>query len=275
MGNTEGGRDGVLRFRRPLREADIAWWSEVFGEVTPLQVASRLAHGLPGEKSFEYAIDGPGRTFDLDMRGTHGNAEIWFQATSLNLVTANFHEDGLRVGERFRSAGHAQRLVGNLADLADDLKVPRISLDAVNLGAYMWARAGAVPVGGVGDLTIEMLTRLSRVASSDELDARVAADVQTMILGLNRRPKLMWALAGLKPIVTSYHLFNQGGGESRVKLGQHLLIGTTWKANIELRDGETRMQLGTWRKRWEDVLLAEAQNLRSPPTSEPSAEPER
>ena len=259
---------GVLIFRPAVEPQDRAWWERTFGQTTPRSLAERLASGLPGNKTFTYSIDGQLNRFALDTDGREGNAVIWYSSSVLEMREAHFYEDGIQIDEKRRGAGLVQLLLGNIADLADEIAIPRISLHAENIGGYSWARAGAVPVGETMFLRDDLLRRMDRIAVRRELTSERFGVAVELIQGLRKEPRAIWAIAALSDVVTSAHMRDINGPKS-MTLGRELLIGTRWHGSIDLLDPISRATFDQWRNRWDDSRKS-AERSRGGPTSETS-----
>lgn len=191
--------DPRVEFKRILSRDDKQWWTETFGARAPLAVAERLSRGLPGEKNFEFDIDGIGGTFLLDMTGRQANATIWYYSSALQLRWAEFYQDGVNISMSARGLGLVQRLIGNAADLAQSVGVRRLTLDARDIGGYMWARAGAVPQGSWLGLRQTIERRVRRLLDyRKEITVDDAEMVDRLLKGGERNPRMFWALASLR-----------------------------------------------------------------------------
>lgn len=203
---------------------------------------------MPGSPQARFAIDGQQRNFILDLEGREGNAVVWYNSTTFDLREAHFYEDGIKIDSRFRGAGHAQRIVGNIADLAVELEVTRIELHTEDVGGYMWARAGAVPMGETAFLRDDMRRRLDRLMVRRAIVPARHQEVVRLIDAVRLDPKAMWAIANLKDDVESSHVRDLNG-DRRWALGKELLTGSRWHGVIRLDDPLARAVFEAWRSK--------------------------
>ena len=199
----------------------------------------------------------------LDLIGRSANAEIWFNYARFDLREMRFYEDGIRIDEKFRGAGHAQRLVGNIADLADRLGVSKIVLSTEQVGGYLWARAGAVPIGRTGDLRDEIKKRLRRAAVRTPFEATRLGQVSTLIEAIGSNPRAIWGIANLPDMVEAAE-GRPLNGDRTWALGKELLTGCRWDGEIALDDPLARGVFETWREKWQIAeRAAKIENERS------------
>ncbi len=241
---------GQIEFRPAVESVDKTWWREVFGEETPLQVLRQVAKSMPGRHEARFAIDGLQQRFVLDITGRQANAEIWFNYARFDLREMRFYEDGIRIDDKFRGAGHAQRLVGNLADLADRLRVSKIALSTEHVGGYMWARAGAVPVGKTAELRDDLKKRLRRAAIRTRFEPHRLEQVSKLIDAIDTNPKAIWGVANLPDLVEAAE-GRPLNGDRTWALGKELLTGCEWDGEIALDDPIARGVFETWREKWQ------------------------
>lgn len=231
---------GSITFDPRPSAADEAWWRAMMPKgSTPLGVAAILDRGLPGHRAVTCEIRALDDALSFTLTGSEGNAVVWLHASRLDLRDMSFCHDGLNIEHTRRGGGLAQRLVGNVADFGATMGVTRMTLDAEGIGGYMWAKAGAVPVGDWTGLRIEVEARLERLRRRRQIDKAITGDVRRLLARGSAQPTIIRSIAGLPVDVRSSHRLNPGDPD-RIPLGKELLIGARWRGEIDLGDRLTR-----------------------------------
>lgn len=263
---------GRLSFTHRPGEREVAWWhSTMPNDVTPEGIAAVLLRGLPGRRTAEWDIDVPQDSAYVTLEGREGNARLWIRSTRISVNAVHFYEDGLAIDHKRRGVGLAQRLMGNVVDLANSMGAGSVELDTDDVGGYVWAKAGFVP----RDWTSLRLQVEARLRALQRSSGRVGEAEETTINALlsagGSDPKVIRSIAGRETEVRSTNMREPGDPE-KIAIGKQLLIGTNWNGELILGDRESMDIFGTWGERWERDLERRA-NGRSTPT--PSREPGR
>lgn len=246
-----------VTFERPVGVRDAAWWARTFVEthgLFPEDFAERLSRGAPGEKSFAFEwIRAADESFALKMEGSEGNRTIWFHGSDLTVQGGIFkdavvYQDRLDVALEHRGRRYAQAIMRPIVEMAELLGVTRLSLDAQDIGGYLWAAAGAVPKGSWTDIARAVSPRLQRLRRRGEITIERQDQVSDMLARGDRDPRLLWAIARLPDPVTSTHARNPMDPET-ISLGKELLIGVSWKGEFNLSDTVSRAALRDWLER--------------------------
>ena len=256
---------GRLSFTRKPGEADVAWWRKNMPEdATPEGVAAMLLRGLPGQRTAEWDIDVPEDAATVTLEGREGNARLWMQTTKIRVNAIHFYEDGLTIDHKRRGVGLAQRLMGNVIDLAASMGASTVGLDTNDIGGYVWAKAGFVPRDWTS-FELQVDARLRALQRSKGKVGEVEeATIQAMLSAGRRDPKVIRSIAGRETDVRSTNRREPGDPE-RIGIGKQLLIGTNWDGELVLRDDESMEIFNKWRGKWE-MDLQRRQDGRSTPT---------
>ncbi len=263
---------GKLSFAHTPGERDIAWWRRNMPKgATPEGVAAVLLRGLPGRRTAEWDIDVPQDSAYVTLEGREGNARLWIQTTRISVNAVHFYEDGLAIDHKRRGVGLAQRLMGNVVDLAGSMGAGSVELDTNDVGGYVWAKAGFVPRDWTS-LRLQVEARLSALQrSSGRVGEAEETTINAMLSAGGMDTKVIRSIAGRETEVRSTNMREPGDPE-RVAIGKQLLIGTNWNGELVLGDKESMEIFRSWRERWERDL-GRRSNVRSTPT--PSREPGR
>lgn len=257
--------DGRLSFTREPNERDVAWWLENMPEgATPEGVAAMLLRGLPGRRTAEWDIDVPEDAATVTLEGTEGNARLWMQTTKIKVNEVHFYEDGLVIDHKRRGVGLAQRLMGNVVDLATSMGAATVGLDTNDIGGYVWAKAGFVPRDWTSfefqvDARLRALQRSKGKVGEEE-----ESKIQAMLLAGRRDPRVIRSIAARETEVRSTNRREPGDPES-ISIGKQLLIGTNWEGELVLGDDEAMDIFNIWRGKWERDLQRRREE-RSTPT---------
>jgi hypothetical protein len=225
-----------LKFAREMSEDDARWWHSTFVQahnLYPEDVAEKLAGPAPGEFSFRYDFIEPlDQSFMLSMEGKEGNRQIWFQASEVRLKDRFVYADRMDVDAEFRGRQTAQKLMSGIADFALTMDCRRIELVAQDIGGYLWATAGCLPVGSWIGIKSAVVSRLGRLLARREISADTAARVNRLLEAGERDPRMIWAIARLRQEVISSHARSLSD-PPKIALGKELLIGVEWKGEID------------------------------------------
>ena len=262
---------GRLSFTHRPEEQDIAWWQRTMPEnATPEGIAAVLLRGLPGRRTAEWDIDAPQDSAYVTLEGREGNARLWMQTTKISVNALHFYEDGLVIDHKRRGMGLAQRLIGNVVDLASAMGAGSVELDTNDIGGYAWAKAGFVPKDWTS-LRLQVEARLAALQrSSGRVGEAEETTINAMLSAGGRDPRIIRSIAGRETEVRSTNMREPGDPE-RVAIGKQLMIGTNWNGELVLGDRESMVIFGNWRERWERDLERRGSG-RS--TSTPSRGPE-
>ncbi len=217
--------------------------------VLPTDVAAALTKGLPGEKTYEFVVDGAAASFAVLMRSEEGHAAIEYRGAEIRLRDAGFFEDGINVTHDPRGEVLAKVVGGNLADFGRPRGVTRLAFDAEDAGGHMWAKAGGVPTGSWLGLREHVEGRADRVCRiRRDITDEELRHVHELAAKGQDEPKIIWALAALPQMVRS---FSDRGvvGPSRMPLGRELLAGAAWRGAVDLTDPVSEAAFERWRAR--------------------------
>ena len=225
--------DGV----RFVSEAQIAWWSKSFEPVRmmPKNICDRLTEGLPGERERHVArLDPNGERTDVIILGTDAAGKVFETGRSFHFNERFINLDLADVREDFQKKGYGRSLTRNSYRLAAALGFNCISLTAMHVGSYSWARLGFMPTisswngaNCIGKIRVRLLALrqyLSRDLYLEVLDYVTSSE-----------PEVIWLIADKEEMIPS-----QSG--HLIPLGVALLYesGASWYGTIELKSCVTR-----------------------------------
>ena len=97
-----------------------------------------------------------------------------------------------------------QILVGNAADFAASVGAKRLTLETCDDGGYLWARAGAVPVGSWLIMRDAVSSRTSALERRGQLTAQTAGRVRDLVPAGEEETSLVRPLSGPRCLVLAF-----------------------------------------------------------------------
>jgi GNAT superfamily N-acetyltransferase len=238
-----------ITFAREMSEVDARWWQKTFVDthgLYPEDVAEKLVGDAPGQRTISFdMIDPLDESFAVTIEGADMNRRVWFQASELRIRDGLIYQDRMDVEAEFRGRKTTQKLMRGVAEFADLMGCRRIVLDAQEIGGYLWATAGCLPIGSWIGIRNDILPRLGRLQARREISPERVNQITRMLAAGEDDPRLLWAIARLPDEVTSSHR-RSIGDPATISLGKELLIGVRWKGEIDMDSRFSRTVFRKW-----------------------------
>lgn len=226
--------DGV----RMVSDAQIGWWAKRFQMVSmmPGAICDRLVDGLPGDRDRHVScLDPYHERTDLIIVGTDAHGPVFEAGRSFHFKSKCLNLDMAWVRDDLQRHGYGRTLTRNSYRLAVALGFERITLTALQVGAFSWARLGFMPSAESWNND----NCRKRVRSQlDKLRGQLGEDTYTEVRSYVdwQEPEAIWLIADLEVEV------NVGTPGQDVPLGFALLYYSeaSWAGSIELRHCDIR-----------------------------------
>ena len=231
---------------RTVPEHKLLWWANHFGpqSLLPRQLCDELSSGLPGETTYTLSLIEPRldrADIEVESRGPFG--QMWQIGRSFHFKDRTLNMDIACVWPQHRNQGYGRLIALNAYRLANDLEFDRLTLTAIDAGAYFWARNGFLPT--------------EEAWSSDNCKGRIFRHLHKIRKRLTPESfhqahryvsspstQAIWRLADMQDDVASE------AGEPVRKLGETLIKGAraSWRGSLELHgDDLSRIQIRRFR----------------------------
>jgi GNAT superfamily N-acetyltransferase len=223
---------------RMVSDTQIAWWAKSFAPVSmmPKTICDRLVDGLPGDRERHVSyLDPYTERTDVIVTGTDSQGQVFEAGRSFHFKSRCLNLDMASVRSDVQRLGYGRALARNSYRLASALGFDRITLTALQVGAYSWARLGFMPTyESWNNDNCRRKVRSQLGKFRDQLDPNVYADALSYVDW--REPEAIWLIADLdmEVIVDTPPRY--------LPLGFALLYGgdASWFGSIELRHCEVR-----------------------------------
>lgn len=232
---------GRLSFARSVGEDAARWWNaKIFDKVKlfPDGFAERLSLGLPGEHSYHYELIDPySQSIRLEMTGSSSvRVPLWVHGQEIILQKETIFESAVLVGERQQGRGLGKQIASNVFNMARDLDLSQITLDAWMTGKYFWARLGFLPDRGSWEFKLRTGIKSKLVSLGRAVDDRRRAQVLRLLD--SPEPETIRAIANLRDLVPSDIYKTEDGRRMMIPLGMALLAeaDAPWYGVLDLRD---------------------------------------
>jgi hypothetical protein len=235
---TSGAR---LTFDHVIGKDAARWWqTDIFDRVHlfPSGFAEALSDGLPGDHSYVYRqIDAATRSIRLEMTGASSlRIPIWLHGQELLLQKEMVYESAVLIGEGYQGEGLGRKIASNVYNMAKELDLSQITLDARMTGKYFWAKLGFLPDHGSWEFRLRDGIRAKLASLGGQIGERRRG--QIMHLLDNSAPDTIRAIASLRDQVPSTTLKTPDGRPKQISLGMALLAEAVvpWYGVLNLRD---------------------------------------
>lgn len=223
---------------RLVSEDQVEWWERSFSPLSmmPKDICDLLTDGLPGDRDRHVDRIAPYKErADLIVSGTDADGRIFHTGRSFHFAHRCINLDMADVREDVQKRGYGRTLARNSYRLAVALGFDRLTLTALQVGSYSWARLGFMPTP---DSWQAPKCRQKIQTSLASLRNQISSDLYLEVLdyAISDHPEVIWEIADKDAMVDS------GKTVRRVPLGVALLYdsGASWHGTIELRHCETR-----------------------------------
>lgn len=145
-------------------------------------------------------------------------------------------ETGVFVEEGQQGRGLGKQIAENVFDMAHDLNLSQITLDARMTGKYFWARLGFLPDRGSWEFQLRDGIRTKLLSLGRTVDDRRRGLVLRLLESLE--PETIRAIASLRDLVPSDIYKTKDGRRKLIPLGMALLAeaDVRWYGILNLRD---------------------------------------
>jgi hypothetical protein len=232
---------GRLKFTYGISQEAAKWWNDsIYKRVSlfPGPFAEALCAGLPGDCTFTYSqIDALTETVKLEMSGIASTTEmIWLHGQEIMIGEGKTRETGVFVGERYQAQGIGKRIAANVFDMALDLGLSKITLDARMTGKFFWAKLGFLPDHGSWEFKLKdgMKSKLKSLGRHID-DRRMRTILKLIDSGT---PATIRLIANLSDMVPSVQSTTPDGRPKWIPLGVALLAeaDVPWYGELNLND---------------------------------------
>jgi hypothetical protein len=232
---------GNLRFDHAISEDAARWWhADIFDRVQlfPAGFAEALSAGLPGDHSYVYnLIDPASRSIRLEMTGASSlRVPIWLHGQELLLQKEMVYESAVLIGEGYQGEGLGRTIASNVYNMARDLDLSQITLDAQMTGKYFWAKLGFLPDRGSWEFRLRDRIKVKLASLGSHVDDRRRGQIMRILD--SPEPETIRVIANLRDRVPSTTLKTRDGRPKRIALGMALLAeaDVPWYGVLDLRD---------------------------------------
>ncbi|MBY3201320.1 hypothetical protein [Rhizobium laguerreae] len=213
--------------------SDFEWWIDRFGVTgtRPIDFCNALASGIPFPFDAELVALSPAeRQAGFELVGRDSGGVVYEAARSFSLSESVFYQGFLDIRTDMRDHGYGTLLAANCYNLAMSYGISRISVYAVDSGAYVWARAGFLPSQESWvshDCRGEIEEHLLRI----DVEPNQRRLVEKLLS--RSAPETIWAIADNPYLVESSNFPG-----TQIKLGRALLAESkaSWRGTINFQE---------------------------------------
>lgn len=234
-----------ITFPSDLSDLDRDWWlRDVYlpHRLTPEEVGDRLSASWAGDRRMEVIeLDGRSKTFTINIVGERGLGTIWILNRTIEFNGSFLNANQMFVDEASQGAGLGRKFMEDAVNLASELGLSEIRIEADLIGRYAWLRCGFVPErGSWHEMQRFILHKLVQVSQHLE-PSRFSELIGIVKSG---RPEVARELAMLVDPVPSGQLFQPNAEPAIVPLGKVLFLEgcPIWVGSFDLGD-ETSMSI--------------------------------
>ncbi|WP_421406643.1 hypothetical protein [Agrobacterium tumefaciens] len=209
--------------------SDFEWWIDRFGltGTRPIDFCNALARGVPYPFDAKLVALAPAkREAGFELVGHDARGVVYEAARSFSLNESVFHQGFLDIRIDKRDHGYGTMLASNCYEFAMGRGISRISVYAVDSGAYVWARAGFLPTQEVWE-SDECRGEIEKHLDMLDLEPNQKGRVERLLE--SSAPETIWAIADTRHLVESSEFPGM-----QIKLGRALLAESeaSWRGTI-------------------------------------------
>lgn len=224
----------------PISQSEVDWWFDRFEvegrQRSPKDMCSSLSTGLEYFHLFKLlVIDRRRNRTTLRIEGKTADAKVYAAERSVEFSSLALSQDFLEIEPPFRGKGIGTILARNCHEVARELRLARLLVTAVDIGSYVWARAGFLPTAE----SWQSNNCLGQILSCLDLISDLGWRDRNLIYSRLKPedPEGLWFVSDLLDVVTSPY-----PPHAKLPLGKILLIDSkaTWRGELlfETDDGE-------------------------------------